>query len=163
MSEALEINGGLIFRRYAIADALAVRRLHFSALEEAGLPVKPGAFDLDIRSIERTYIEPGGEFLVGLIENDVVAMGGLVRATKDRGEIKRMRVAAPFQRRGFGFALLDRLVAHARFLGLHEVVLDTSPLLGAAIALYLKAGFQETGRGVVDDGVEAIFFAKDLT
>jgi GNAT superfamily N-acetyltransferase len=59
------------------------------------------------------------------------------------GEIKRMYVAPDSRGRGIGRAVLDRLEAEARALGLCRVVLETGTRQVEAIALYRRAGFIE--------------------
>jgi ribosomal protein S18 acetylase RimI-like enzyme len=57
-----------------------------------------------------------------------------------------MRVHPDFQRRGLGQRMLTTLESRAAEMGFHRVVLDTSTLQIAALALYEKNGYRETGR-----------------
>ena len=59
------------------------------------------------------------------------------------GELKRMYVAHEVRGQGFGRALLDRLEAEARTLGLARLVLETGTRQLEALALYRRAGFKE--------------------
>ena len=59
------------------------------------------------------------------------------------GEIKRMYVAPDSRGRGIGRAVLDRLEAEARTLGVSRLVLETGTRQIEAIALYRRAGFTE--------------------
>jgi GNAT superfamily N-acetyltransferase len=52
-----------------------------------------------------------------------------------------MYVAADVRGQGIGRALLDRLEAEARALGLARLVLETGTRQSAALALYRRAGF----------------------
>ena len=54
-----------------------------------------------------------------------------------------MYVAADVRGRGIGRALLDRLEAEARTLGLARLVLETGTRQTEALALYRRAGFTE--------------------
>ena len=65
------------------------------------------------------------------------------------------------QRRGHGRAILRRLEARARELGVQRLFLDTTERQLPAIALYLAEGFTETGRGQVL-GFPCVFLAKEL-
>ena len=58
-------------------------------------------------------------------------------------EIKRMYVARDSRGRGFGRAVLDRLEAEARTLGVSRLVLETGTRQVEAIGLYRRAGFTE--------------------
>jgi GNAT superfamily N-acetyltransferase len=66
---------------------------------------------------------------------DIRELGALV------GELKRMYVAPELRGRGIGRALLARLEAEARNLGLTRLVLETGTRQLEAIALYQSAGF----------------------
>ena len=57
------------------------------------------------------------------------------------GELKRMYVARELRGQGIGRALLDRLEAEARTLGLTRLVLETGTRQVEALALYRRAGF----------------------
>jgi putative acetyltransferase len=59
------------------------------------------------------------------------------------GELKRMYVAPEVRGQGIGRALLARLEAEARALGLARLVLETGTRQGEALALYRRAGFTE--------------------
>ena len=59
------------------------------------------------------------------------------------GELKRMYVAQEVRGKGIGRALLTRLEAGARTLGLIRVVLETGTRQTEALALYRRAGFTE--------------------
>jgi GNAT superfamily N-acetyltransferase len=59
------------------------------------------------------------------------------------GELKRMYVAPEVRGQGIGRALLVRLEAEARTLGLDRLVLETGTRQAEALALYRRAGFSE--------------------
>jgi hypothetical protein len=65
----------LHIRHYEPGDKRAVRRLHDEALNEVGAHLGAGPWDDDLDDIEGVYLESGGEFLVGELEGEVVAMG----------------------------------------------------------------------------------------
>jgi GNAT superfamily N-acetyltransferase len=58
----------------------------------------------DFHCIVAVYLCPGGEFLVGIHEGQIVAIGALQTAP-ERAEVKRMGVHREYQRRGFGRAI----------------------------------------------------------
>jgi GNAT superfamily N-acetyltransferase len=151
----------LTIRRYQAGDREAVWSLHNLALEEVGAHAGNGPWDEDVRRVEATYLGDGGEFLVGVLEGRVVAMGALRRRSAEVAEVKRMRVHPQVQRRGFGRAILVALERRARELGYVRLVLDTTTLQRAAIALYRDHGYVETGRATVA-GFPTLLFAKRL-
>ena len=64
-------------------------------------------------TIEGVYLDGNGDFLVGLVSDQIVAMGALKKTGDRRGELKRMRVSPEFQRRGYGKAILEALERRA--------------------------------------------------
>lgn len=117
------------------------------------------------RDLSADYPEPGtthfrldpdevaagnGIFVVARWEGRPVGCGAL-RCIRDPeltrelgprvGELKRMYVARDLRGKGIGRALLDRLEAEARNLGLDRLVLETGVRSPEALALYRRAGF----------------------
>jgi ribosomal protein S18 acetylase RimI-like enzyme len=151
-------SSSLLIRRYLDADHDAVWALHNHALEHVGAHGGRGPWDDDLDAIGQVYLERRGEFIVGLLDEHLVAMGALRRTSPDRAEIKRMRVAPHLQGRGFGRRILEHLETRANQLGYTHLHLDTTSQQLAAQALYRRHGYRETGR----DRFELIFFEKRL-
>lgn len=116
--------------------------------ELSALYPEPGAthFSLDAKEVA-----PGaGIFVVARWHGRPVGCGAL-RSVRDpalvrevgsqAGELKRMYVASEMRGRGIGRALLGRLEAEARTLGLTRLVLETGLRQTEALALYRRAGF----------------------
>jgi ribosomal protein S18 acetylase RimI-like enzyme len=152
----------LQIRRYRPQDHDAVWNLHNVALWQVGAHAGNGPWDDDLHNIEGVYLNNGGEFLVGLLDAQIVAMGALKRISDEKAEVKRMRVHPDYQRRGFGQIILDALEARAIELGYRTLALDTAVVQTAAQQLYLKNGFHETGRTVLA-GFDAILFEKQIS
>jgi hypothetical protein len=83
---------GLSIRRYRGEDRYDVWKLHNVALNHVGAHAGNGAWDDDLHAVDAVYLDAAGEFLVGLLDGDLVAMGALRRSGPGRAEIKRMRV-----------------------------------------------------------------------
>ena len=148
-------------RRYAPKDKRAVRRLHDDALNEVGAHLGSGGWDDDLDDIEDVYLDSGGEFLVGLLDGEIVAMGALMKLSSRRAELMRMRVRPGLQGRGYGQAMLDALHRRAAELGYSTLRLDTTVQQRTAQHLYLKNGYVETGRGVIGP-FDCIFYEREL-
>ncbi len=147
-------------RRYEPRDNEAVRWLHEFALRKAGAYIEEeGWYEEDMDDIESFYLQTEGEFLVGTIEDEVVAMGALKRTEEGRAEIKRMRVAPDFQGRGFGKEMLAALEKRAAELGYATLHLDTAVQQKVARNLYAANGYREARRGMMG-GFECIFYEK---
>jgi ribosomal protein S18 acetylase RimI-like enzyme len=136
-------------RRYEPADREAVRNLHDEALNDVGAHLGRGPWDADLDAIESVYLRAGGEFLVGVLEGRVVAMGALRLDSDGRAWITRMRVSPRLQGQGIGQTLLDSLHRRAAELGYKTLHLDTTVQQTAAQRLYEKNGYRQTGRGTV--------------
>jgi GNAT superfamily N-acetyltransferase len=123
---------GLIeFRRFRGHDTDAVRNLHVIALRSARAFVEMNDavnWDGDLENIDAVYLRSGGEFLVGVIDGEIVAMGGLRLDEHGSATLKRMRVHPSRQRCGLGRELLRRLEEAARQRGVTRIVLDTLPV-----------------------------------
>ncbi len=137
----------LRIHRYEPENRDAVWRLHNEALDEVGAHLGNGLWDDDLHAIEAAYLEAGGEFLVGVLDGRVVAMGALRRVSPEEAEVKRMRVEPALQGRGYGQALLDALHHRASGLGYSTLRLDTAVHQRAARSLYERNGYRESRRG----------------
>ena len=158
VQEALT-SGPLHIRRYEPEDKRAVRRLHDEALNEVGAHLGSGPWDDDLDDIEGVYLDPGGEFLVGVLDGKIVAMGALMRISPQKAELKRMRVKPGLQGLGYGQILLDALHHRATELGYPTLRLDTTVQQRAAQHLYLKNGYREAGPGVIGP-FDCIFYER---
>jgi GNAT superfamily N-acetyltransferase len=150
-------------RQYQASDHDAVWALHKLALQQVGAYLGDGVRDDDLDHIEAVYLNNRGEFLVGIHEGRLLAMGALKRTTDERAEIKRMRVDLAFQGHGFGQMILTRLEARAVELGYTMLHLDTSPGQSAALALYRKNGYRQLEETLVVRGLTLLFFEKRLS
>jgi len=140
---------GLHIRRYELDDHEAIWNLRNEALNDVGAHLGNGPWDEDLHDIENVYLENGGEFLVGVQEEKIVAMGALRRVPEERAGITRMRVAPWLQGQGIGQRLLDTLHRRATELGYTTLQLDTTVQQFAARHLYERNGYHEVWRGTV--------------
>ena len=98
---------------------------------------------------------------MGLLAGRIVAMGGFARTSDGEAEVKRMRVHSSYQRRGFGRVILEVLEDRASQSSVKTLRLETTVHQKAAIALYRKNGYTETGRGKTL-GFDVIRYEKRL-
>ena len=133
-------------RRYRCEDRGAVWRLHNLALRQVDAHPGSGPWDRDLHHVEAEYLAAGGEFLVGVIGERVVAMGALKRHADRCAEIVRMRVHPDVQRCGLGTRLLVALERCARQRGVTRLLVETTAEQKAALRLYQGSGYRETGR-----------------
>ena len=138
----------------ALADALEAELL-------ATYDDEPGSGGLPAASI----FEPpnGGAFLIGRIDGDAVACGGVARYDDATAEIRRMYVVPAARGRGHSRRVLEALEDEARALGYSLVRLETGNLQAAAIELYVSAGFGPIPRyGPFADDPKSVCFEKRL-
>jgi len=151
----------LIIRQYQDSDQATVWELHNLGLNQFEAHAGNGPWDEDLHNVRDCYIDNGGEFLVGVFNNNIVCIGGLRRKSDTSAEIKRMRVHPNYQKRGFGQTILTKLEERAVQLGYKELCLDTTTKQLPAQKLYKRNGYREFRRGEVA-GLEVIFFEKKL-
>ena len=155
MAASLEI------RRYRPEDKEAVWRLHNEALDEVGAHLGNGEWDADLHEIQADYLKAGGEFLVGVLDGRVVAIGALKRLSTGEAEVKRMRVEPALQGRGYGRAILDALHRRAAELGYSRLHLDTTAHQRVARSLYEANGYREARRGEVGP-FDCVFYERNV-
>jgi GNAT superfamily N-acetyltransferase len=151
----------LKIRRYQDADREAVWALHNAALLEVGAHPGSGEWDTDLRDIPGEYFDRGGEFLVGELDGEVVAMGGIRPLEDGTMVIRKMRIRPDCQRRGYGRAILEALHIFARSRGARKLTLHTTVRQTPAHALYRSFGYREIDRTQIY-GFECIHFEKLL-
>ncbi|MEO3824612.1 GNAT family N-acetyltransferase [Actinomadura sp. B10D3] len=173
--------GDLRLRRYSAPDHGTVLALHRAGLAQVGLRPGDGVYyDHDFFRMEDIYLRNDGEFLVGELDDRIVAMGGLRRAdlipggharayggyapgtpALDAVEMVRLRVLPAVQRRGYGAALVQALEERAAEYGYRVLRADTTELQGPALALYRRFGWTETRRETIG-GIVNIYLEKRL-
>jgi putative acetyltransferase len=99
------------------------------------------------------------------VQEEIAGCGALKQLDAQRGEIKSMRVADAFLRRGVGRAILKHLIGKARTRGMKSLWLETGSAdsFTPALRLYESAGFTRCGpfNGYVDDPF-SVFMTRSL-
>ena len=117
--------------------------------------------EADLRTIEQVYLQSGGEFLIGLLDGVVMAMGGFQRLSDDSAELRRMRIRKDLQDQGYGGRLLRELEKRAFKSGIRTLSFETAKARPLTLEFYHKHGYQETGSGFYGQ-VETVHFRKVL-
>ena len=156
----------IMFRRFGrFEDPSPITRLHKLALEAAGAYADDPALDRDLNDPASNYENLGGEFWVGEIDGEIVAMGAFrlslqPHSGKNEAELKRMRVRPDLQGQGIGSALLKLLEKRVAKSNYRTIALDTVGDTPAQ-AFYERHGYRETRREPADN-FELIFYQKEL-
>ena len=135
--------------------------LHRSAIIGFTLGMSQQEDEADLMAIEQVYLRGDGEFLVGFIDDRLIAMGGFKRLSNTSAELRRMRIERELQDRGYGTQLLRELERIAYQSGIRTLCLDTARRRPLTLEFYRKHGYQETGRGFYGE-VETVQFSRIL-
>jgi putative acetyltransferase len=165
-------------RPFAPGDAREVRELFIRVNRELAPTALRPQFELyierslaeEIDRITAYYAERGGRFWVAETDRRIVGMFGLERSSERAAELRRMYVAPEHRRQGLAPRMLAFAEDAARSMGFDKMVLSTSELQAAAIALYRAHGYaldrqeraiEQTNKMVGGD-LMRFYFSKDL-
>lgn len=140
----------LSIRRFQTGDGDRIRELNAAAMATTPewLPDMP---DRDLDAIEEQYLNADGEFLVGTVDDRIVAMAAYTtpdewkRESVDcegMAELTRMRVDPEWHGQGFGSAIYDELERRGLADGYRGFVLDTGAENETARGFYEGLGFE---------------------
>jgi ribosomal protein S18 acetylase RimI-like enzyme len=130
-----------IVRAQSAAQWSSARRLIEEYAASLGVDLSFQKFGEEIEDLEREYGPPRGALLLAMDGDDAIGCVGLRRFEDTTGEIKRLYVAPVARGRALGRELAEEVVAVARELGYHRLVLDTLPEMKTAQSLYASIGF----------------------
>ena len=147
-------DANVIIRRYVPEDRLAIIEISRLALEYGGMPGHKTSLEHESKDIENIYFNNSGEFLVLLVDNQIIGIGGLMRQDNTTGRIRRMRIHPNYQRHGYGGLILGKLEQKAVELGYRKLVLRTSDKLKSAMNFYVKQGYKNKGVSPKDQFVD---------
>jgi GNAT superfamily N-acetyltransferase len=110
------------------------------------------------------FAPPVGRFVVGYLDIDAVAMGGVRRIDTDTVEIKRMYVVPEHRGRGLSRVVLAHLESLARDLGASRVLLETGQQQPEAMRLYETSRYERVeGFGHYRCEPGSVSYGKTLT
>jgi ribosomal protein S18 acetylase RimI-like enzyme len=154
----------MLIRRYQAEDNREVKELHYAGVAQIDPdPERPDnpLVDADLDDIENVYINNRGDFIIGTINNEIMAIGALQKVSESRGEIRRIRIRQDYQGQGYGSKILSELIERAKELGYTELCLDTLADNIPAQRLFEKGGFMEQNRGKIGS-YDLVFYRKKL-
>lgn len=114
---------------------------HLREMYDTSPPESVHALDLD------RLREPDISFWTIWDDDDLAGCGALKQLSATHAEIKSMRTAHTFRRRGVGALMLQHILDEARSRNYQHVSLETGSMdyFAAARQLYAKFGFTECG------------------
>jgi GNAT superfamily N-acetyltransferase len=90
-----------------------------------------------------SYKPPEGIFYILQIKDRIIGMGAFRKLHDNIGEVKRMYIKPEFRGKGFGKALLNKLLDVGKQFGCSRILLDTGGFMTVAQHVYRSAGFRE--------------------
>src|SRR6476660_4704577 len=147
-------------RSFTPADQLACNRLYHEGLISGVLSDNDTGVDLD--DIHRAYMRPGSHFWIAEAPGgDIAGMIGLQHHEENTAEVRRLRVASDYRRKGIGSALVEAALRYCEDHNYLKVTLDTFMDREPAIKLFEKFRFRHfRTRNVA--GKELMYFLLDL-
>ncbi len=147
----MQTENQIVLRPVTAADAEQLRALYkFSLQKNQDGFVQSQDFHGDIYARAESYQQNNGSML-GLFADDdrtLLGFGGLKQTENNRVELCNLHVHPHQHGKGFGKFLAQTLIDDARDLGYDTVELHVTATQDAAIGLYRRLGFSETGREV---------------
>lgn len=101
-------------------------------------------FAAELEGLPGSYAPPRGRLAIAWVDGEAAGCIALRPADGSRGEAKRLFVRPAFRGHGLGRALVEWLIAEARSAGYTELIGDSLPVMGEALALYDRIGFERS-------------------
>lgn len=163
MSELIE---NIVLHTWRDSDFEESVVLNREAEEHIGMISETGDWANDMRNVRETFLESGGDFLLGNLDGELVVMGGYKLHSPTSAEIKRMRVTPRLQGKGIGRWFLQVLEEKIRNSGVTDIEVSTTSEQEGAIRLYSGSGYTEVKRFVEnrkhDFGLTIVCFEKKI-
>lgn len=154
-------NISVSIRSFRPSDAAACKALYLDGLIAGKIAENDTGFDIE--DIQSAYMKhPGNHMWVAETPDGlVVGMVGVQQHDAGVGEIRRLRVAVDYRRRGIGQALIETAVAFCREKQYLKIMLDTFMDQAAAVQMFEKFRFQHERTRTVGDK-QLMYFYFDL-
>jgi ribosomal protein S18 acetylase RimI-like enzyme len=148
-------------RPYEKQDRDACSRLYREGLLGGKLAENDSGLDID--DIEMAYMSTDGNcfWVAETDDKQVVGMIGVQQHEQSTGEIRRLRVAGEFRRRGIGSKLIEAALRFCEEHNYLKITLDTFTDREPAIKLFEKFRFHHHRTRQVN-GRELLYFYLDI-
>jgi putative acetyltransferase len=115
-------------------------------------------FAVEAAGLPGFYAPPAGRLALALEGGEPMGCVALRPFDHLRAEAKRLYVRPRFRGFGAGLVLLKWVIGEARAAGYREMLCDTMPVMGRALAMYDRLGFERTGPYLPEPTPGAICF-----
>ncbi len=124
----------------------------------------------DIIDINSFYINSGGDFLLAILDDQVIGTIGALKISESDYAIRKMFVAKDYRGSNYKVAqqLLEKLISSLQAKNAHKAYLGTIDKYQAAIRFYTKNRFTQLNKEELPSyfplaPVDNVFFFKELT
>lgn len=101
----------------------------------------------DMDTIQQTYLDNGGIFLIMLDDSQLIGTGAIRKIQNDTCELKRLWLLTSYHGKGLGYRMLQKLFSFARERGYRRIWLQTDTVhQSRALNFYKRIGFYEIPR-----------------
>jgi putative acetyltransferase len=138
----------MLIRKFESKDQVSAKALIYAGLKEY-FGFIDETLNPDLEDIALSF--QGGCFLVGEVDDEIVATGGYKPFDDQTVKIERVSIHSNFRRLGYASQLASAIVAEAKKTGYQRVVLETTSDWERAVQFWLRNGFRITH---VDDSGE---------
>jgi ribosomal protein S18 acetylase RimI-like enzyme len=119
-------------------------------------------YDHELENLEEKYGMPDGRLYIACLGHQAAGCIDLRRLNDTESEMKRLYIKPSYRGAGLGKILIDRVIGDAREIGYRAMLLDTLPVLKAAMKLYENAGFYRIPPYNNSPAEKTIFMRLDL-
>jgi ribosomal protein S18 acetylase RimI-like enzyme len=132
-------------REFHSADLPVCRKLYVEGLLGGKLAENDTALDID--DIESVYMNtPGNHFWVAENrEGQIVGMIGVQHHEREVGQVRRLRVAQDYRRRGIGKALMETAITFCKDNEYIKIAFDTFAERTIVVEMFQKLSFRHGG------------------
>jgi GNAT superfamily N-acetyltransferase len=101
----------------------------------------------DMDTIQQTYLDNGGIFLIMLDDSQPIGTGAIRKIQNDTCKLKRLWLLSSYHSKGLGYRMLQALFSLAREKGYRRIWLQTDAVYQSrALNFYKRIGFYEIPR-----------------
>jgi GNAT superfamily N-acetyltransferase len=101
-------------------------------------------FEQELAGLPGHYAAPDGRLLLAEYDGQLAGCVALHQWEPGVCEMKRLYLRPSFRGKGLGRVIAETIIAEARNIGYHRMLLDTiEPLMKDAVEMYRKLGFRE--------------------
>lgn len=147
------------YRLSTDSDLEDIHELHYHSMREANCLLETADLPSDLVNISNAYHENGGAFVVAILDETVIGIGGLCKVKQDVYELKHLYVMNAFRGRRVGTHLLHFLLNHSAIPKEPVIGANTFECMHAAQGLLKRNGFKVLGR-FIQEGREYVYFQK---